>query len=64
MNPKRSFKSDENRAASSLWIAGHRYTRILCASKLKWVESNLKLQNLEFEVVLIRLEMVQRVAYR
>ena len=35
--PKRSFKSAENRAASSLWVGDHRYTRYLCASKLLWV---------------------------
>ena len=28
------FKSVENRPASSLWIGGHRYTGILCASKV------------------------------
>ena len=32
-----SFKLVKNQSASSLWVAGHRYTRILCASKLKWV---------------------------
>ena len=34
--PKSCFKSAENRAASSLGVGGHRYTRILCASKLLW----------------------------
>ena len=37
VTPKRSFKSAENRAASSLWVGDHRYTRYLCASKLLWV---------------------------
>ena len=27
----------ENRAADSLWVGDHRYTSILCASKLLWV---------------------------
>ena len=31
---KSSFKSAENRAASSLWVGAHRYTRISCTSKL------------------------------
>ena len=31
---KSSFKSAENRAASSLGVGGHRYTNISCASKL------------------------------
>ena len=31
---KSCFKSAENQAASSLWVGGHRYTSILCASKL------------------------------
>ena len=31
---KSSIKSAENRAASSLWVGAHRYTRISCASKL------------------------------
>ena len=30
------FKSAENQAASSLWVGGHRYMSILCASKLAW----------------------------
>ena len=34
---KSSFKSAENRAASSLGVGGHRYTRISCVSKLLWV---------------------------
>ena len=34
---KSCFKSAENYGASSLWVAGHRYTRISCVSKLLWV---------------------------
>ena len=34
---KSCFKSAENRAASSLWVGGHRYTGIKFASKLLWV---------------------------
>ena len=45
---KSCFKSAQNRAASSLWIGGHRYAGILCASKLLWVSSDLKLKNLDF----------------
>ena len=30
-------KSAENRAASGLWVGGHRYAGILCMSKLIWV---------------------------
>ena len=37
VTPKSCFKSAENRALSSLWVVGHRYTRYLCASKLLWV---------------------------
>ena len=38
-------KSAENWAASSLWIGGQAYTSILYASKLGWVQSNLKLDH-------------------
>ena len=34
---KSSFKSAENRAASSLGVGGHRYTSFKCGSKLLWV---------------------------
>ena len=40
--PKSCFKSAENRAASSLGVDGHRYTRISCLSKLLWVQGDLK----------------------
>ena len=42
-----SFKLAENRATSSPWVGDHRYTSISCASKLKWVYSDLNLKNLE-----------------
>ena len=35
--PKSCFKSAENRAASSLGVGGHRYTRWFSVSKLLWV---------------------------
>ena len=34
---KSCFDLAENFKTSSLWVAGHRYTRILCVSKLLWV---------------------------
>ena len=40
---KSCFDLAENRAADSLWIGAHRYTRIKFASKLIWVSSDLKL---------------------
>ena len=39
---KSCFDEAENRAASSLWVGDHRYTRISCMSKLLWVYSHLK----------------------
>ena len=39
--PKSFFELAENCEASSLWVGAHRYTRVLCASKLLWVYSNL-----------------------
>ena len=36
------FKSAENHSENRLWLGGHRYTRILCVSKLLWVYSHLK----------------------
>ena len=50
VNPKSLFKSAENPGASSLWVGNHRYTSSACASKLKWVGSELKLINLDFEL--------------
>ena len=44
--PGSCFKSAENRATSSPWVGGHRYTDILCMSQLAWVKRNLKLKNL------------------
>ena len=38
------FKSAEHRVASSIWIAGHRFTRILCVSKLVWVNNVHKVE--------------------
>ena len=35
--PKSCFDEAENRAASSLGVGGHRYTRVSCVSKLLWV---------------------------
>ena len=40
------FKSAENRARSSLWVGGLRYASILRLSKLLWVQSWFKLENL------------------
>ena len=34
---KSFFDLAENRAADSLWVGAHRYTRIKFASKLLWV---------------------------
>ena len=34
---KSYFNLAENRAADSLWVGAHRYTRIKFASKLAWV---------------------------
>ena len=34
---KSCFDLAENRAADSLWVGAHRYTRIKFASKLLWV---------------------------
>ena len=34
---KSCFDLAENFKTSSLWVAGHRYTRISCVSKLLWV---------------------------
>ena len=39
---KSCFDEAENRAACSLWVGDHRYTRISCMSKLLWVYSHLK----------------------
>ena len=41
---KRSFKSAKNRAAKNLWVGGHLYTRILCASKSLWEYNVLELR--------------------
>ena len=38
----RFLKSAQNRAASTLWVSGHCYKSISCATKLLWVYSNLK----------------------
>ena len=35
-DPKIFFKSTKNRVCNSQWVGGHRYTRILLASKLLW----------------------------
>ena len=39
---KSCFDEAENRAASSLGVGGHRYTRISCVSKLLWFQGDLK----------------------
>ena len=39
----------EIRAASSLWVGGHRYTKILWVTKLLWVQSDFKLKKIDFE---------------
>ena len=39
---KSCFDLAENFEAGSLWVGAHRYTRISCASKLLWVQSDLK----------------------
>ena len=36
-DPKIFFKSTKNLVSNSQWVGDHRYTRILCASKLLWV---------------------------
>ena len=61
--PGSCFKSAENRATSSPQVGGHRYTSISCASKLLWVQSELKLKNLDFEVASNQLKIGQQVAY-
>ena len=35
-DPKIFFKSTKNLVSNSQWVGGHRYTRILLASKLLW----------------------------
>ena len=40
--PKSCFDGAENRAASSLWVGAHRYTRISYVWKLLWFEGDLK----------------------
>ena len=57
------FKTAENRAAGNLLVGCHRYTRISCASKLVWVQSDLKLKNLDFDVASNQLKIGQRVTY-
>ena len=52
--PKSFFKFAENCDASSLLVGAHRYTRILCASKLLWDYSDLKSDFL-FEKYLLNL---------
>ena len=44
--PGSCLKSAENRAASSPWVGGHRYTDILFMLKLPWAQRNLMLENL------------------
>merc|ERR1712121_168682 len=46
---KSCFDLAENRAASSLWVGDHRYTRILWVTKLLWVQSDFKLKKIDFE---------------
>ena len=41
---KSCFKSAENRAAGSLWMVHHRYTRILCVSKPLWANNAHKVE--------------------
>ena len=43
---KRSFQSAKNRAAKSLSVSSHRYTRILCASKSLWEYNVLELRRI------------------
>ena len=59
---KSCFKSAENRTTNSLWVGDHRYTSISYTSNLIQVQSDLKLQNLDFEVP-NQLKIGQRVAY-
>ena len=57
---KSCFKSAENRAVSSLWLGGHRYSSILCTSKLLWFESDFKLENLTFGEQIVLSLLVQQ----
>ena len=50
---KSCFDEAEKYAAYSLGVCGHRYTRILCASKLLWVYSNLNSYFFSVEKLLI-----------
>ena len=58
---KRSFKSAENRAVSSLYVDHHRYTRNSCASKALWVnyvhkveENTGRIQKLRKSVLILK----------
>ena len=55
-------KSAENRAASSLWVGRYRYVGILGASKVLRGQSDLRLKNIDFELVPNQLKIGQRVA--
>ena len=46
VNEKSCFKSAENRPASSLWVGGHRYTRVSCVSKLLWEYNVLEVRQI------------------